>query len=70
MANMFFLGQLYQIYLPEAGNVSEGPKDFQPSLVSRHFIQHYPCCIQGESASRFTRAFVILIYILWVRRVA
>jgi hypothetical protein len=70
MANMFSLGQRYQIYHLEARNVPEGPKNLQPLLARWHFVQHHSCCIQGKFVTRITRPVVILIHILWVRQVA
>ena len=36
----FYSGQRYQVYHPGAGNGPEGPKNFQPLLVSWHFVQY------------------------------
>lgn len=61
--SVFYPGQRYQIYHPGARNGPEGPKDFQPLLVGRHFVQHRPRCLQGGFATLFTRAFVILNFV-------
>lgn len=56
MTNMFSAGQRYQIYHVEARNGPEDPKNLQPLLARWHFVQHHSCCIQGEFATRITRA--------------
>jgi Peroxisomal biogenesis factor 11 (PEX11) len=38
MVNMLLPGQRHQGYHPEAGNVSEGAKNFKPFLASRYFV--------------------------------
>jgi len=56
MTNMFSPGQRYQIYHVEARIGPEGPKNLQPLLARWYFVQHHSCCIQGEFATRTTRA--------------